>query len=300
MRLESVLGAPTLEHRGLDLDSAERVLYVLEQSFTYSYTQPIYNMRQQLVVIPRLRHGAQHRRAHRLDVTSDSALRRSFGDVEGNSVVRIDVEQVKNDITFGVAAVIERVRSDGPLRVSRSAAENPRLLIPTRLTEPDDRLRQLAHDTVAGVRDPLERAELLNQATKTAITYEYGRTGVRTTAAEALQLGFGVCQDSAHVFITMCRLLGIPARYVSGHLLGQGGTHAWAEVAVPDGSTAGDDTGSTVVAFDPCNNRRAHSGYVTVAVGRDYRDVAPTSGSYDGPGRGSLTTSRRVGVLDAS
>jgi transglutaminase-like putative cysteine protease len=296
MRLESVLGAPTLEHRGLDLDSAERVLYVLEQSFTYSYTEPIYNMRQQLVVIPRIRHGAQHRRAHRLDVSSESALRRSFGDVEGNSVARVDVERVQKDITFSVAAVIERVRSDGPLQISRAAAENPRLLLPTRLTEPDERLRQLAHDTAAGVRDPLERAELLNQATKVAITYQYGRTGVRTTAAEALRIGFGVCQDSAHVFITMCRLLGLPARYVSGHLLGQGGTHAWAEVAVP----AGSDGAATVVAFDPCNNRRAHSGYVTVAVGRDYQDVAPTSGSYDGPGRGSLTTSRRVGVLDAS
>jgi transglutaminase-like putative cysteine protease len=299
MRLESVLGAPTLEHRGLDLDSAERVLYVLEQSFTYSYTQPIYNMRQQLVVIPRIRHGAQHRRAHRLDVTSESAVRRSFGDVEGNAVARIDVKKVESEITFTVAAVIERVRRDGPLQINRTAAENPRLLLPTRLTESDDRLRQLAHDTVAGVRDPLERAELLNQATKAAITYEYGRTGVRTTAAEALQIGFGVCQDSAHVFIAMCRLLGIPARYVSGHLLGQGGTHAWAEVAVPDRS-APDGATATVVAFDPCNNRRAHSGYVTVAVGRDYRDVAPTSGSYDGPGRGSLTTSRRVGVLDAS
>jgi len=152
----------------------------------------------------------------------------------------------------------------------------------------------LARDAVGRVVDALERAELLNAATKAAISYQYGRTGVRTTAAQALEIGHGVCQDSAHVFIAMCRSLGIAARYVSGHLLGQGGTHAWAEVVLPSAD------GAVAVAFDPCNNRRAHSGYVTIAVGRDYLDVAPTSGSFAGPGRGQLTTSRRVGVLEAS
>jgi transglutaminase-like putative cysteine protease len=51
------------------------------------------------------------------------------------------------------------------------------------------------------------------------------------------------------------------------------------------------------VAFDPCNGRRAGAGYVTVATGRDYRDVAPASGSYTGTSAGRLTANRRVGVL---
>jgi len=67
-----------------------------------------------------------------------------------------------------------------------------------------------------------------------------------------------------------------------GHLVGQGGTHAWTEVLVPEG----------VVAFDPCHGRRTDARYVTVAVGRDYRDVPPTSGSYQGAASGRLTTSR--------
>ena len=54
------------------------------------------------------------------------------------------------------------------------------------------------------------------------------------------------------------------------------------------------------VAFDPCNGRRADSGYVTVATGRDYRDVGPTSGTYVGTSHGRLTTSRRVGILAAA
>ena len=115
-----------------------------------------------------------------------------------------------------------------------------------------------------------------------AITYEYGVTSVTTTAAEALALGRGVCQDYAHVMLALCHLLGLPARYVSGHLLGQGGTHAWVEVIVP---RAGD---AEAIAFDPCNGRRADAGYVTVATGRDYSDVAPTSGSYVGTSPGRL------------
>jgi transglutaminase-like putative cysteine protease len=97
---------------------------------------------------------------------------------------------------------------------------------------------------------------------------------------------------------------------VSGHLLGQGGTHAWVEVLVPEergdtapqahGDTAREERGAVAVPFDPCNGRRAGSGYVTVAIGRDYADVAPTSGSYVGKARGRLTAGRRVGVLAAS
>jgi len=127
-----------------------------------------------------------------------------------------------------------------------------------------------------------------------AISYEYGVTSVRTTAAEALAGGRGVCQDSAHVMLALCHLAGLPARYVSGHLLGQGGTHAWVEVITARAQDA------VAVAFDPCNGRRTGSGYVTVATGRDYADVAPTSGSYIGMSRGRLTTDRRVGVIAAA
>ncbi len=54
------------------------------------------------------------------------------------------------------------------------------------------------------------------------------------------------------------------------------------------------------IAFDPCNGRRTDGGYVTVATGRDYSDVAPTSGSYVGTSFGRLTADRRVAVLAAA
>jgi hypothetical protein len=91
--------------------------------------------------------------------------------------------------------------------------------------------------------------------------------------------------------LALCHLLAVPARYVSGHPLGHGGTHAWVEVVIPHADHA------VAMPFDPCNGVPASARYLTVATGRDYADVPPTSGTHIGPSGGRLTTSRRVAVL---
>jgi transglutaminase-like putative cysteine protease len=48
--------------------------------------------------------------------------------------------------------------------------------------------------------------------------------------------------------------------------------------------------------FDPCNGVPASARYLTVATGRDYGDVPPTSGTYIGPAGAQLTSNRRVAV----
>ena len=126
---------------------------------------------------------------------------------------------------------------------------------------------------------------------RSGITYDFGATTVDTTAAQAWAIGRGVCQDSAHVLLALCRAAGVPARYVSGHLLGQlGGSHAWVEVLVADGAAA------RAIGVDPSNGCPAGPRHLPVAVGRDYRDVAPTSGSYLGRANGRLTSAKHAGV----
>ena len=289
-----LLRAPLLDHRGLDLDAAGRVTYVIEQSFRYDYDAPVRSLRQRLVVVPPARHGSQHRRAHLLEVNGARARRHLRRDVHGNVVAWLNAERVARAVEFRLAAVVERVRDDGPTVLTEAALRSPGLLRPTRLTAADDRLRDLARGLAPSAGTPLDNAERICDVVHRAITYRCGLTSVRTTAAEALAAGHGVCQDSAHVMLALCHLIGLPARYVSGHLLGQGGTHAWVEVIAPRAHDA------VAVAFDPCNGRRAGNGYVTVATGRDYSDVAPTSGSYVGTSRGRLSTERRVGVLAAA
>ena len=113
-----------------------------------------------------------------------------------------------------------------------TALTDVRLLRPTRLTAADAEIRQLA-GTMAD-QDTLATADRFCAYVHDAISYAHGVTSVATTAAEALAGGRGVCQDAAHVMIALCRAVGLPARYVSGHLLGEGGTHAWVEVIVAD------------------------------------------------------------------
>jgi transglutaminase-like putative cysteine protease len=95
--------------------------------------------------------------------------------------------------------------------------------------------------------------------------------------------------------LAVCRSAELPSRYVSGHLVGQGGTHAWVEVILP----VGDGTGDAVAwAFDPTHASRGGLDYVTIAVGADYSDVAPTSGTYVSRAVGHLVTHKRVTLTD--
>ena len=111
-------------------------------------------------------------------------------------------------------------------------------------------------------------------------TYEQGSTTVKTTVAEVLANREGVCQDFAHLTLACLRSHGLAGRYVSGYLstfpppgkervFGADASHAWAACWIPDGGW---------LAVDPTNNQWANDRYITVAWGRDYRDVPPVKG----------------------
>ena len=118
-------------------------------------------------------------------------------------------------------------------------------------------------------------------------TYESGVTSVHTLLTETFQLRRGVCQDFTHVMLGLCRAVDIPARYASGYLyngprdtlVGAQASHAWVEVYLP---------GAGWIGFDPTNNTLADERYVKIAVGRDYDDVAPVQGSYQGVASSSM------------
>ncbi len=288
------LDRPLLDTVELDLDAAQRVTYVLRQRFRYDYDGPAYDLDHRLVAVPRARHGSLRRRLHSVEVSVLGARIRRCRDAFGNVVVRVGLDVVPAAVEFTIAAVIERTgpRLDAVLPLS--ASRDPRLLRPTRLTTAASAIRDLAADVRAASADHLEFAERCCAAVRAAITYQFGVTSLSTTAAEALAGGRGVCQDHAHVALAACRAAGVPARYVSGHLLGDSGMHAWIEVVVADGDRA------RAVAFDPCNGCRAGSRHLPVATGRDYADVAPTSGRYAGAARGRLTADKQLGVTVAA
>jgi transglutaminase-like putative cysteine protease len=242
-----------------------------------------------LVVVPPRRHGDQRLRRHAITVSIADARTTHSRDTCGNLITRSQMSLVADRVEFAVEAVVERVGQPQDVLLPAAALSDPCLLASTRLTAADQAIRELAAELADA--DPLVSAERCCRHVHQTLRYAPGTTSIATTAAEALAGRQGVCQDAAHLMIALCRTLGLPARYVSGHMLGEGGTHAWVEVIVPDGAAA------RAVAFDPCHGRRAGRDYLTVATGRDYTDVAPTSGSYRGAARGELTATKRVDVL---
>jgi len=272
----------------VELQDAGRLTYVLHQRFRYTYDAPVRDLNHRLVVVPPRQHGDQRRRRHSVAISALDARTTHRRNAAGNMVTRCRVPLVPDRVEFVVEAVVERVGPGSDVLLPSTALTDPRLLRATRLTAADPAIRELAA-TMAG-RDRLATAERFCAFVHEAISYTHGATTIATTAAEALAGGRGVCQDAAHVMIALCRAAGLPARYVSGHLLGEGGTHAWVEVVVADAA------GARAVALDPCNGRRAGRDYLTVATGRDYTDVAPTSGTYRGTAGSTLTATKRVGV----
>lgn len=106
------------------------------------------------------------------------------------------------------------------------------------------------------------------------MTYAKGLTEVKTGAEEAFSGGKGVCQDFAHIYITLLRMFGIPARYVCGLIVGEGESHAWVE-AVCEGK---------FVAFDPTHNIEITDEYIKLGTGRDASDCTINRGVMWGGG----------------
>ncbi|TXK65841.1 transglutaminase family protein [Alkalisalibacterium limincola] len=149
-------------------------------------------------------------------------------------------------------------------------------LRPTPLTEPDDAIKALVADL--GPDEPVPALHALSARILSHVEYHSHRTDSGTTAAQALAQGAGVCQDHAHLMAACARLMGHPARYVSGYLCagaeGQdAASHAWAEVFI-------DELGW--VGFDPSNGISPDPHYVRIAIGRDYVDAAPVRGIRQG------------------
>ncbi len=292
--LDGLSDLAAIDPADVDWTSTTRLTYLVHQRARYEYSGPVEELCQRLVLCPRRSHGSQRLLRHRLDVDCDGdvALRR-WRDEFGNSRVEVRIPRIERSVTFTAWSVIHRAVGRGQ-RLPSITGFTQRLLRPTPLTRPDAALRAAARRLRASGLHGAALAHAACDYVHSVMTYGHDVTSVRTTASEAFALRGGVCQDYAHVLITLCRLLGLPARYVSGHLLGEGGSHAWVEVAVPG------DTRMRVLALDPTHNRETGPTYVTVAVGRDYQDVAPFSGSYRAAHVNELSAKKRMVLLDAA
>lgn len=120
--------------------------------------------------------------------------------------------------------------------------------------------------------DAYMRALLIMNRLRENFVYEQGCTDITTTAEQAWKLGRGVCQDYAHIMLSLCRMAGITCRYVAGMLTGEGYSHAWIEIA-KDGRWYG---------IDPTNGVIVLENHIKISHGRDYSDCLINQGIFTG------------------
>jgi transglutaminase-like putative cysteine protease len=283
-----------------DWSRVARAVYRVRQHYRYTYSGPVWDMKQRLIMIPGDQDGDQR------VLQNDLAVRGMENGAEvtwtrdqfGNRVANVVVQRVPHAVDFEAVFKVER---DATRTSARRPAPWPpelgplRYLRPTALTAPDAKLLDAAIQIVRSADDARERAERAHDWAAGSITYQYGVTGYTTPAAMALHFQKGVCQDFAHILLALLRLVNVPCRYVSGHMLGEGAPHAWVEALVPDASSPGE---VEVIAYDPTHHRRARMDYITVATGRDFADVTPTSGTYGGPALGRLAYTKQAEVVE--
>ena len=219
--------------------------------------------------------------------TSPVAAVRRYADAFGNIAHLISVAAPHSYLEVVTIGEIETHLAD-PFALPRSTptplepGELADYLMPSALIPNDPGLVALAEPhRPAAPKGAFETASALMHLVYGEFTYKPDVTTIATTVAELLATRTGVCQDLAHVLVGLCRASGIPARYVSGYIVtgadgpkrGAGHSHAWAEAWTPTHGWRG---------FDPTNDVLASEHHVKMAVGRDYRDVPPTQGTFRG------------------
>lgn len=323
-----------IDHHRLDWVRVGRAVYDVRHHYRYTYTGAVTDIKQRLVMVPPDRHGDQHLLLYRIEIRGAVGMPAlaEVADAFGNRVCHVTAERVEHAIDFEACYRVERRAAAGsgeavgmrqgstagpaslaPLVPPATPPGLSQYLQPTALTAPDARLRaiagELAREAAKGssggeasrssrssnVDVRRAQADRAHDWVAGAISYQVGVTGVQTPAAMALHFGRGVCQDYAHLLLCLLRLLGIPARYVSGHLLGEGVPHAWVE-ALFEAPWAPD--GIEVVAYDPTHRRPVGLNYVSVAIGRDFADVTPTSGVFSGPAAGKLSWTKVATAIE--
>jgi transglutaminase-like putative cysteine protease len=287
------------------------MIYDVRQITTCNYASPVAHARHVLRLTPVPRAG-QRVHVAALQIMPEPVHRREGQDFFGNRLTWIDIEEPHDTLTVKLAARVavdppsypaaeegstgaapvatppwESVREEAFATSDIGPLSPVHFLFPSRMVSLDPDIRSYTSESFAPDRPVLDAAIELNGRLKSDIGYEIGATNVRTTPPMSFALRRGVCQDFAHIMISGLRSLGLPALYVSGYLRsapptdagrlqGSEAMHAWVML------WCGPDVGW--IGLDPTNGILAADEHVTLALGRDYTDVAPVDGVIIGSG----------------
>ena len=307
--------APPTQNKPVPLrpgSAAPRHLEVRHRT-VYRYDEPIERSTHLLRLEP-VHDRVQRVTSYSLDVSVDGR-RNEYEDVFGNRAVRLLMDKPFTELVIESHATVLTTDTDPlqfrPVHARTSIPLNwmpwqrhmlQPYLLPPEL--PESQLVELHEYAMTFVDrngyDLIDTLLDMNQSVFRDYKYEKGSTTILTTPFEVYAERRGVCQDFTNLLICLARLLGIPARYVCGYLYTgpkhhnramAEATHAWAQVYLPEVGWKG---------FDPTNGVLTQTDHLRVAVGRNYIDATPTSGTIFVGGGGTETLEVSVTVEEVS
>jgi transglutaminase-like putative cysteine protease len=296
----------------MDAPPANTRRLLVRHDTRYAYSSPVQRSFHRLHLRPLI---DRHQRVLKHSLIINPAVPVvEYEDVFTNNAAWFELRQPYTELTITAESEVELTDSDPfafantPIRPSFPLAWMPwehKMLSPylTPQELPDTQLREILDYAMSFVErnhsDLMETLFAINLSFMKDFQYAPGSTNLATNAFDVLCNKRGVCQDFANLFISMARLLGIPARYVWGYIYtgntgparaGSDATHAWVQLYIPNVGWK---------AFDPTNGTLPQLDHIRVGYGRNYRDAAPITGTLYTPTAESLTVSVEVSDLDA-
>ena len=250
----------------------------VQHETAYRYAAPAHYSIQQLRLTPR---RDPHQRVLAWRVEAPGRLQR-FVDAYGNVTHTLVLSTPHDSIRVMVSGSVQIDTPDAGALQHDDHLSPLVFVVPTPLTAAPEAVRAFA---ARHLKQPPRAADLLALAAAIgdSVKYESGITEVTSTAAHALEMGRGVCQDHAHLFIACCRTAGVPARYVSGYVdpghSDAAASHAWADAWIE---------GNGWVSVDVTHGEYALGQHCRLALGRDYLSAAPVRGVRTGGGEESM------------
>ena len=238
----------------------------------YSFDAPVTGGLQQIRLIPKAR-TSQKIRSWQVEIEGGEK-QAEFDDEHANRVILATIDDNAESVSIHCSGEVETQDTQGIIGEHGGFVPLWHFRSQTRTTKPGSQIRALAKSAGSIDAGDIPRLHNLSAQVLEAMTYDKDQTHSGTLAEDALPAGHGACQDHAHVFISAARLMGYPARYVSGYLMmddrvEQDATHAWAEAHV---------NGVGWIGFDISNSISPDERYIRIATGLDYGECAPVTG----------------------
>jgi len=285
------------------------IYYSISHLTLYTYTDPVTGSMMEVRMHPR-RESNQHVVEFGLDI-SPRANTLDYDDYLGNVIHIFDIPAKHTKLAIKMDTIVEMhetplvpeaISSDawGTLEAQQFTRDAFDMLKPGHFARTSPAFEAFSQEVgFLKLDDPLSTLRDINQKLYDTLEYDQTVTNVDSPIEVAIENRKGVCQDYAHIMLTVVRGMGIPCRYVSGYLYhrteeqdrsAEDASHAWVEAWLPELGWVG---------FDPTNNLICGDRHIRACIGQDYEDTAPTKGVFTGAAETELAVSVQVSKLEA-